>query len=306
MSKKLVMLLLCVGVLIQAGFAECDYYQDKFENAVFTYECLELRSDEFNSAVKAIRDEFISSPESRNHGMFFKVPHKSYPFNPNAVLKELGFSYYGGDDKEVIWVIKNGSPIPEFATATAGSKALLIRKGKDGQEELLLIIEKNDKFPKWELSGGWVDKIELIEEAGQRELLEEVGLKARFERILALINYMKGLGDMTNYCFYSMYRLAEGVTGDDLVLQEKEISKAHWISISEILRSEENDNPINGYQISSNVRWILNIYLGENAEHREEVPHPRVWVNCVNSECDASDVVRYYDFTQSRTLNHAN
>jgi 8-oxo-dGTP diphosphatase len=290
----------------------CRYDVKNYGDAVFHEDCLKLGRDEFVGAVRELCDEFMlrqkSSKEPR--GMFFAVRHDlKTDFNPSELLQNLGFEPYGMNQVESIWVMKGDSPIPAFASAISGSKALLVRKRSNDfdstAEEVLLVVEK-DGDGRWTLPGGAVEMFELFEDAGRREILEEVGLKGRFERVLAVLNRARVLGDMTDYCVYSVYRLEELETGNDMILQESEIEKAEWFDFNDLIRNirfaENGVLPkLNNREVSPATIRMVSIYGCLDHAHRVEVVAPvRIECEQLNNEEKCVEVqqdgMRYYQF----------
>lgn len=85
--------------------------------------------------------------------------------------------------RDIVWGIRRPTLL--------GVRGLVIRDGM-----VLLIRHRSGNRP-WALPGGGVERHERLEEAARREVYEETGVPARFERVLGV--YEAFHGDFSNY-----------------------------------------------------------------------------------------------------------
>jgi hypothetical protein len=133
------------------------WQRDNFDNI---WPCIqEIAPEQREQKLKA----FIATlaPQEKGHAFLFKLPHKE---------TISGAEFFHADEKESLWIIKNGSPIPQPKTAISGGRVAVLREGK------ILVIEDKNIKGKIMLPGGSADDCELARDAAARELKEEVGL----------------------------------------------------------------------------------------------------------------------------------
>lgn len=121
-----------------------------------------------------------------------------------------------------------GEPLPEGARHIVVNICVFNARG-----EMLIQRRHPDKigFPHfWDLSaGGSALAGETSAEAAERELFEELGLRASFSRQAPVLT-------MTSAdCFYDIFFADIDVEPDELVLQAEEVVDARWATLPEIL-----------------------------------------------------------------------
>tara|TARA_B110001452_G_C15146336_1_gene399052 strand:- start:73 stop:717 length:645 start_codon:yes stop_codon:yes gene_type:complete len=120
-------------------------------------------------------------------------------------------------------------PVPSFATHIVGCGGLVI----NARNEVLCVREKNSLRPSargmWKLPGGLMDLGEEVSEATAREVLEETGVHASFECVLAMrTQHGAAFGRDDFYMVSAMTPLSEEIS-----VQETEISECRWLPIAE-------------------------------------------------------------------------
>lgn len=83
-----------------------------------------------------------------------------------------------------------------------GVRALVLRG-----DHVLLIRHRSGETP-WSLPGGAVDPHERLEEAARREVYEETGLPAEYQRLLGVYDAFRG--DYVNYIVVFVFTVKDG------------------------------------------------------------------------------------------------
>jgi len=111
-----------------------------------------------------------------------------------------------------------------IAFVTHDNKVLLIQRAVDPSKG------------KWALPGGYMDADEMPEEALQRELLEEVGLKIQIEQFLDIFP-MPG-ADGINRGIVLAYEARPAVPDQIKLTPQDDVCAASWLARSEIPKNE--------------------------------------------------------------------
>lgn len=106
------------------------------------------------------------------------------------------------------------------------------------QRELLVVCERHrnpGQPPFYKLPGGALQPGEHLEDAVIREVLEETGVRTRFDALVCFRHwhgYRYGKSDIYFVC--RLHPLSE-----DITMQEEEIEDCRWLPVDEFLGSEE-------------------------------------------------------------------
>lgn len=197
-------------------------------------------------------EQFITGLQEKEKGNAFLV-HLPHEEGQKAVaLVKAGFKPHYTDTSKTEWVYKNGSPMPETSTATAGARVLVCRG-----EDVLVIEDKNMKG-RMMYPGGSVDSRELALDAACRELKEEVGLTVLAGDLhkIALVN--RARANRYGFSDYCHYYMTNTVTGS-VQPQKSEVAQAFWVPLRDILDKEQ----VNNLKISPTAK-LLAAWVFEN------------------------------------------
>jgi len=155
---------------------------------------------EFREKLKASLEHWEQNG-GRSVQIFFKPP-KCHLMN---VAAENGFYFHHANkaDNYVAmckWLDKKVEDrLPAYADHYVGVGGIVI----NSKEEVLMIQERRAKVKLWKFPGGYVDQGETLKVGVEREVLEETGVKAEFEGLLALreqLDYKYGAADFYFVC----------------------------------------------------------------------------------------------------------
>lgn len=205
--------------------------------------------------------------------VWFRINLRSAALVP--VLAQNGFDFHHARDgfcMMVRWIYTAETPnIPPYAHHMVGVGGLVI----NARDQILAVSEQQAIVPgAWKLPGGYVELAENLVEAGQREVLEETGIRTRFESLVS-IRHAHG----ANFACSDLYVVLALRTIDDeedksaetTTIQrcQREIADARWMEFDEYL---------NHPKVHDLNRDLLRQYL-QNREHgvrigRKEGEHP--------------------------------
>lgn len=208
-------------------------------------------TDGFEPALVKALDELV---EAGKRGVWMRVPieHSAAV----AVAARHGFSYHHAEQGEAMllrWLPTDSPcPVPSFATHIVGCGGLVI----NARNEVLCVREKNSLRPSargmWKLPGGLMDLGEEVSEATAREVLEETGVRASFECVLAMrTQHGAAFGRDDFYMVSAMTPLSEEIRVD-----ESEISECRWLPIAEYLADTERIATERGIGDTMNS-WVI-------------------------------------------------
>lgn len=118
---------------------------------------------------------------------------------------------------------------------------------------LLIQRERGDFIGLWGIPGGKVEECEHIDKAIEREMLEEIGIKMNFERILGFATEIMHDKNSTSIIYVCSLILEE-----DEIIQNSEF-RYKWFSLEEILNSDEI--------IESDKVFIEKFYINKSDEY---------------------------------------
>ena len=199
-----------------------------------------INSAELPEDVEVFRQQLVRSLASwrstGKRGIWLKVPIAQAAKIP--VATELGFEFHHAEKGYVQltqWLPKDvPSPLPPNASTQVGVGCIVVNR--EGQ--VILVQEGAGPLKgkdTWKIITGLVEQGEDIAAGAMRECLEEVGIRAHFERILGF-RHMHGAafgkGDLFFVC---LLRCDEADEGKPFKLQASEIAKAKWDSFDSFL-----------------------------------------------------------------------
>jgi ADP-ribose pyrophosphatase YjhB (NUDIX family) len=161
--------------------------------------------------------------EIKRRGIWLKLPIERASFVPIAAKQ--GFVFHHAERDYVMmtnWLADGESRLPPNASHQVGVGCVVIHDGK-----LLLVQEKNGPLKGsgvWKVPTGLAEVGEDIGQAAEREVFEETGIRAKFEKLLAFRqahNVLFGKSDLFFLCVLSPLTT-------DIQAQEVEIHACEW------------------------------------------------------------------------------
>lgn len=169
------------------------------------------------------------------------------------LLAQHGFDFHHARDGFVMMVhwIGTNEPanIPPFAHHMVGVGGLVI----NARDQILAVSERQSVFPgSWKLPGGYVEPAENLVEAAVREVLEETGIRTRFESLISVRHSHHANFDCSDlYVVMALRTLddgpavggsadaaapaASGEAPDEIRTCPREIADARWMEFDEYL-----------------------------------------------------------------------
>lgn len=169
----------------------------------------------------------------------YKVAWLEVPLVNSAlvpVAAEAGFRYHHADEDYVMMTlqIEEGAYIPPHATHYIGAGGVVLSEDR----QLLVVSERHQIRPRsghsYKLPGGALVQGEHLAEGVVREVLEETGVRTRFEAMVCLRHwhgYRYGKSDI-----YFVCRLSP--LSKEITMQEEELEAALWMPVDEYLSSD--------------------------------------------------------------------
>ena len=179
----------------------------------------------------------------------FKVVWLELPLAKSALLPaaaRAGFEYHhakDGADGGALMTLRlaAGAYVPPFATHYVGAGAAVVNE----RDEILVVSERyrmgGGRGPGYKLPGGALHPGEHLARAAEREVLEETGVRARFEALACFRHwhgYRYGKSDI-----YFVCRLSALST--EITMQEEEIAECLWMPLDDFLSEESGIHVFN-------------------------------------------------------------
>ena len=183
--------------------------------------------------------------------VWLEVPIGLSGLIPVAVAAGFGFHHSGErpnqvspgmeDDQYLMMTLdlEPGAFIPPFATHYIGVGGVVLNEA----QELLVVCERHrnpGQPPFYKLPGGAVHPGEHLADAVVREVLEETGIRTKFQALACFRHwhgYRYGKSDI-----YFVCRLSP--LSQDITMQEEEIEECLWMPVGEYLESSST-SPFN-------------------------------------------------------------
>jgi ADP-ribose pyrophosphatase YjhB (NUDIX family) len=147
--------------------------------------------------------------------------------------EELGFEFHHAQGKIAmlnLWLKEDvPSKVPEYATHHLGVGSVVI----NSRDEILCIRELRQNYMPYKIPTGLSERGESIAEAAEREVMEEIGVRAHFDSILSF-RHTHGMAHGRSDIFFVCNLIPEEENGEipTPVPQECEIAEAKWLSLS--------------------------------------------------------------------------
>ena len=211
------------------------------------YQALESRTNQFRG-VEVIPDALPEDPmEFRRRlddslrawssegllAVWLRVPIDRSALIPVAVEAGFTFHHSGDDYLMLTHRLVEGAQIPPFATHFIGAGGVVI----NDQQELLVVRERygvGGRPPALKLPGGALLPGEHLADSVVREVLEETGVRTRFESLACFRHwhgYRYGKSDI-----YFVCRLSP--LSNEITMQAEELDECLWTPLEEFLGAE--------------------------------------------------------------------
>ena len=144
------------------------------------------------------------------------------------------------------WISSEESRIPTYATHQVGVGAVVI----NSNDEILVVREKRRNYRPWKVPGGLAELGEDLDEAVEREVLEETGIQTKFQSVLGVRHVhgaQFGRSDLFFVCRLEPIPDEESGSIPCPVAQEGEIEAVSWQPLKEyrdMVFSEEHGHPM--------------------------------------------------------------
>ncbi|KAK9820304.1 hypothetical protein WJX72_008756 [[Myrmecia] bisecta] len=164
-------------------------------------------------------------------GIWLKVPAHKSALIPPAVA--AGFDFHHAEKDYVMmtkWLADTENKLPANASHQVGVGAFVLNE----RREVLVVQELNGPLRGkgvWKMPTGLVNAGEDIHTAAEREVLEETGVRAKFDSVLAVRQSHGFAFGKSDFFFVMALRPEEGQT--QLVKQEDELEAVQWMPIEE-------------------------------------------------------------------------
>jgi len=169
----------------------------------------------------------------------FRVVWLEVPITKSRLIHvavEQGFTFHHSGEGYLMltYQLEEGAYIPPYSTHYIGAGGVVINE----REELLVVSERyrgsEDRPPHFKLPGGALQAGEHLASAVVREVHEETGIEAEFQRLVCFRHwhgYRYGKSDIYFVC--RLRPLSETITK-----QEEEIAHCLWMPLQEYLDAE--------------------------------------------------------------------
>ena len=200
---------------------------DPYNGITIESKDLPENKDEFETNL----DFLIKNVKDRRFLIWIYIDIKKSDFIPIAT--KFGFTFHSCNSDYILLVkvLKQNAIVPNLANHTLGVGAVVI----NSKNEILLIKEiiRNEYY---KLPGGHIDDAEMISQALSREVFEETGVVAEFEKIISLGHFYPHQFHKSN--LYVLC-LAKPKSLKIDVKDKEEISEAIWLDIDEMFRRDD-------------------------------------------------------------------
>ena len=171
--------------------------------------------------------------------VWLEIPISKAALVPIAV--DAGFTYHHAAEDYLLLSLRlsDGVELPHYASHYIGAGGVVL----NDRHELLVVREKRGRprpKPHYKLPGGALHPGEHLADGAVREVLEETGIRTKFEALICFRNqhgYRYGKSDI-----YFVCRLSP--LSHEISLQPEEIEECLWMPVQEYL-SADTVSPFN-------------------------------------------------------------
>jgi len=216
---------------------------------------------------------------SNVRGVWLKIPIRKSVFISAAV--DRGFAFHHAEPAYCMlthWLpTGEANPLPRGPSTQVGVGALVVN-----QEGKVLLVQEAVGASAgkniWKIPTGVLEPREDIRDGAERELLEEVGLRAQFVKVLGF-RHTHALPFGKSDMFFVCLLRATCKDASQLTLQRSEIAKAKWADIREFLEQAPypRDMPVWAelYAACVGTDGVVGNVRGIRAEKVPATPDPK-------------------------------
>lgn len=161
--------------------------------------------------------------------LWIKLQIESSKYIPLLTKYDFVFHHCNERDITLVKRLIENPVIPTATNHTLGVGAVVIDDDK-------LLVVKDKIWQKYKLPGGHIDDRENISTALLREVLEETGIKVKFDSIVSLGHFTPGQFNESN--LYVVCR-AKALSREINIQDDEEIIEARWLKVETYLNCED-------------------------------------------------------------------
>ncbi|KAL0034735.1 hypothetical protein WJX77_004757 [Trebouxia sp. C0004] len=201
---------------------------DAYEGFIVSADDLPSTSDEFESRLQQSLQDWQKSGKK---GIWITVPAEKSQLIPVAV--QHGFTFHHAEKGYVMltrWLPTTEDTLPPNASHQVGIGAFVV----NSRREVLVVQERLGPLKGsgvWKMPTGLVMVGEDITEAAEREVLEETGLEATFEAVLAIRQSHQAAFGKSDMFFAVALKPVDDT--QKLVAQATEVEGVKWMPLEE-------------------------------------------------------------------------
>ena len=167
--------------------------------------------------------------------VWLEVPLERAALIPVAVAAGFGFHHSNPEYLMMTLQLEEGAFVPSYSSHYIGAGGVAI----NDRDELLVVRERFHRDPKrpprFKLPGGALYEGEHLAEAVVREVLEETGVRTRFDGVVCFRHwhgYRYGKSDI-----YFVCRLKP--LSEEIIIEAEEIAESRWMPVQEYLDADQ-------------------------------------------------------------------
>jgi 8-oxo-dGTP pyrophosphatase MutT (NUDIX family) len=206
-----------------------EHAPDQFGGIIVDTEHLPADADTFSTYLQTSLETWR---EAGRRLVWLDVPLRLAPLIP--VATQAGFFFHHANEANAVLVCRlvEGAFVPTHATHYIGVGGVVL----NDRQELLVVCERHRRTaqPYYKLPGGALQPGEHLVDAVLREVLEETGVKTRFETLVCFRHwhgYRFGKSDI-----YFVCRLSP--LSEDLTMQAEELDECLWMPVGDYFASD--------------------------------------------------------------------
>ncbi|XP_037089381.1 nudix hydrolase 8-like [Pollicipes pollicipes] len=210
-----------------SGVATFEGQPDRYRGVVVDVlkETVLQTTHDFEELLRASLDKWSADGV---RGVWFRVDIGHSEFVP--ILVKHQFVYHHARREFVMlvrWLPREESDqIPPYAHTMIGVGGMVISEADD---QVLVVREKYYTQPHWKLPGGFVEPGEDLAAAAVREVLEETGVRAEFDSLLAFRHVHGAAHGCSDLYFICLMR----PVSRDISMCTRELAACRWMPIAE-------------------------------------------------------------------------